>query len=70
MFSYEVINHETDESHGKYETLDEARGAVRYDRLKSWSLWSLDADGDLHHRIEQCVPYSGDDDRAKQGLGQ
>ena len=30
--TYEVINTKTDESHGEFETLDEARGCVLYDR--------------------------------------
>jgi hypothetical protein len=68
MEKYEVINLDTDESHGLYETLEEARGAVRYDKLRAYSIWLL-IDGDLDCRLENCDPYDGDDDRVKQGLG-
>jgi hypothetical protein len=60
---YEVINLHTDESHGEYATLDEARGAVRFDRLTAYSIWHNDV------RVQHCEPHDGDDDRAKQGLG-
>ena len=64
---YEVINLDTEESHGQYETLNEARGCVRYDRLRAYQ---IDAKGDDFCRtVEKCDPYDGDDDRAKQGLG-
>jgi hypothetical protein len=62
--AYEVINLTTEESHGEFETLDEARGAVRYDRLHAYSIWC----GNV--RVEACEPYEGGDDRVKQGLGQ
>jgi hypothetical protein len=60
---YEVINLDTDKSHGTYPTLCQARGCVRFDKLRAWSIWN----GDV--RIECCEPYDGDDDRARQGLG-
>ena len=37
--SYEVINVETGESHGTYETLERARGCVEFDDLKDWEIW-------------------------------
>lgn len=36
---YEVINLDTNQSHGKFETLDEARGCIDYDRLRHWQVW-------------------------------
>jgi hypothetical protein len=75
---YEVINLTTDESHGVYKSLDEARGCVRFDRLGAYSIWrgrwELLADGSpaeftAIERVEHCDPYDGDDDRARQGLG-
>ena len=39
---YELINPNTNESHGVYETLEEAQGAVKYDRLLSYSIWFED----------------------------
>lgn len=63
MNEYELINLDTDESHGMYATLQEARGAIRYDKLRAYSIWYNDV------RVECCEPYEGDDDRAKQGLG-
>jgi hypothetical protein len=60
---YTVINLDTDESHGDFETLSEARGCVRYDRLRAYAIWHKNV------RVECCEPYDGDDDRAKQGLG-
>ena len=64
MTTYEVINLDTDESHGEYETLSEARGCVEFDRLRAYSIWH----GNV--RVENCEPYDGDDDRARQALGQ
>ena len=61
---YEVFDLSTDEQHGSYRTLDEARAAVRYDRLTSYSIWRDNV------RVENCDPYDGDDDRVKIGLGQ
>jgi hypothetical protein len=80
---YEVINLDTEESHGVFETLGEARGCVQFDRLRAYSIWQGDWDhtarmvpgqpapeffGNL--RVESCEPYDGDDDRVKQALGQ
>ncbi len=60
---FNVINLETDESHGEFETLAEARGAVRYDKLKAYEIWSEKG------RVINCDPYEGNDDRVKQALG-
>lgn len=55
---FQVINLETDESHGVYETLGEARGCVQFDRLKFYSIWAgrNDADGEFcgEVRVECC----------------
>lgn len=63
---YEVINLTTDESHGRYATLDEAKGCVAYDHLdRHFAIWH-----DTQGRVCWCDEYEGDDDRVKQGLGQ
>lgn len=61
---YEVIDLNSEESHGSFETLDEARGCVRFDRLSAYSIWHNNV------RIECCEPYEGNDDRVAQALGQ
>ena len=61
---YEVFDLATDESHGTFETLERARGCVRFDKLRTYSIWK----GNV--RVECCDPYDGDDDRAKQGMGE
>lgn len=61
---YKVVDLETDESHGRYESLDEARGCVLFDRLERWAIWH-----DRLGRVEWCDPYDGDDDRVRQALG-
>jgi hypothetical protein len=75
---YEVTDLGTDESHGVYASLAEARGCVWSDRLAAYSIWrgrwELLADGSpaefiAVERVEHCDPYDGDDDRARQGLG-
>jgi hypothetical protein len=60
---YVVIDLDTDESQGGFETLGEARGCVLYNRLRAYSIWHNDV------RVECCDPYEGDDDRIKQALG-
>lgn len=35
---YKVLNG-ANEYHGAYDTLEEARGAIAYDRLLVWSIW-------------------------------
>lgn len=62
--NYKVINLDTDESHGEYSTLEQAHVCVRFDKLRAYSIWH----GNV--RVEYCEPYEGDDDRAKQGLGE
>jgi hypothetical protein len=39
---YEVLNLKTGQSHGLYDTLDEARGCVDYDRLTQWQIWPVE----------------------------
>lgn len=38
------------ESHGTYDTLEEARGCVEFDRLRYYEIWDAD------ELIEQCLP--------------
>jgi len=61
---FHVVDLSDDSTHGTYTTLEEARGCVQFDKLKAWSIWH----GNV--RVEVCDPYIGDDDRAKQGLGE
>jgi hypothetical protein len=57
---YEVIDLDTDESHGLYPSLDEARGCVEFDKLRAYQIWRghVDADGDFcgNVRVESCDP--------------
>jgi hypothetical protein len=39
--TYEVINLRNHKSHGKFDTLDEAKGCVLYDRLAAWEIWAV-----------------------------
>ena len=60
---YKVIDLDADEPHGLFDTLEEARGCVKFDNLKAY---------EIRHNgvaIERCEAYEGNDDRAKQGLG-
>jgi hypothetical protein len=36
---FDLINLDTDESHGLFATLDEARGAARFDHLRRYQIW-------------------------------
>ena len=38
---YEVLNLKTKRGHGTFDTLDEARGCVLYDRLTDWEIWAV-----------------------------
>jgi hypothetical protein len=40
--TFEVFERPSADSHGVYDTLDEARGCVSYDRLKEWEIWQGD----------------------------
>lgn len=40
--NFDVVNTATDKSHGIYDTLDEARGCVAFDRLARWEIWQGD----------------------------
>lgn len=60
---YMVINLRTDESHGEFDTVSEARGCVRYDKLTNWAIWH----GNL--RVEACDPPDTKDERVLQGTG-
>lgn len=71
---YEVINLDTGESHGIFDSLSQARGCVSFDKLRAYQIWEGDIipDGEFEgeRRVENCEPYDGDDDRVKQGIGQ
>lgn len=45
---YEVIDLDTDESHGTYETLAEARRRLRFDGLSEYQIWRGD------RLVEEC----------------
>ncbi len=49
---FTVINVETGANHGKYDSLELARGCVSFDRLTDWEIW----DGDNY-----CVASGLDD---------
>jgi hypothetical protein len=57
---YEVWNGTTGESHGKYESLSEARGAVAYDGLNAtgYTIWAESGNG-IAHRLDY-VPSPAD----------
>lgn len=59
----------TDEPHGDYDSREEARSAVRYDRLTAYAIWKRGENGAGDVRVECCEPYQGDDDRVKEALG-
>jgi hypothetical protein len=40
--NFDVMDRLTDTSHGIYDTLEEARGCVEYDRLLDWEIWQGD----------------------------
>jgi hypothetical protein len=70
---YQVINLSDDSDHGTFDSLDEARGCVQFDRLTAYSIWrgEFDSDGDFiaQVRVENCEPYDGDDERAREATG-
>jgi hypothetical protein len=55
---FEVTNTDTGESHGTYPTLEQARGCVRFDKLRVYSIWQGHVeDGEFvadHRREEAC----------------
>ena len=50
---YEVIDYASNESHGSFGTLDEARGCVAYDRLLTWGIF--DGSGCVEEMIKEDV---------------
>lgn len=65
---YELIDLDTDEPMGEFETVPEARKEIRRSKLRAYAIYRIDDRGSV--RVEQCDPYEGDDDRVKQALGQ
>lgn len=37
---YQVINVETGESHGFFETVERARGCIEFDKISDWEIWA------------------------------
>jgi hypothetical protein len=63
---YEVIDLDTDESRGTYQTLSEARYCVRSARIAAYEIWRVYFDEaqdepTRSHRVEHC--QAGDDER-------
>jgi len=52
---YHVIDYATSRTHGEYATLDEARAAVRYDRIQAYTIWFFTTAGD-GVEVETCDP--------------
>ena len=50
--TYRVINVETGESHGDYDTPEEARGCVAFDHIKVWEIWD-----DADQLVDYGVPW-------------
>ena len=49
---FRVYDLDTDESHGDYETLDDARGAVIFDGLIKWQIWYFDPTVSADHEVD------------------
>ena len=65
--TYELIDLETDEPMGEFETVPDARREIRRSDLTRYDIYRNDDRGSV--RVEMCDPYDGDDDRVKQALG-
>lgn len=65
---YELIDLETDEPMGEFETVPDARREIRRSKLTTYAIYRIDDRGRCV--VEKCEPYEGDDDRAAQALGQ
>jgi len=54
---YEVINRDNNESHGRFKTLEEARGAVAFDRLTSWVIdrdgWNVESKWAFNREVDR-----------------
>jgi hypothetical protein len=51
--AYQVLNGMTDEVHGMFDTLSEARGCVAFDKIQaSYEIRTVDDDGNFLQRIE------------------
>jgi hypothetical protein len=70
---YQVLNLETGESQGEFDTLNEARSAVLFDRLTRYEIWQVKVEGDAicgERRVEFCDPYEGKVNRARETRGE
>jgi hypothetical protein len=64
---YKVLNLESGDSQGEFETLNEARSAVLFDRLTRYEIWQVKVEGNVicgERRVELCDPYA---DKSKSG---
>jgi len=50
-----------------FATQAEARRFARKNGIEAYSIWTEDERGPI--RVEICDPYTGDDDRVRQALG-
>jgi hypothetical protein len=65
---YQVLNLETGESQGEFETLNEARSAVLFDRLTRYEIWQVKVEDNAirgERRVEFCDPYEGKVNRTR-----
>jgi hypothetical protein len=65
---YQVLNLETGESQGEFNTLNEARSAVLFDRLTRYEIWQVKVEGNAicgERRVEYCDPYAGKVNRVR-----
>ena len=70
---YQVLNLETGKSQGEFETLNEARSAVLFDRLTRYEIWQVKVEGNAirgERRVELCDPYEGKVNRARDARGE
>lgn len=66
--TYELIDLQTDEPMGEFETVPDARRQIRRSKLTHYAIYRNDDRGSV--LVEKCDPYEGDDDRVKIALGQ
>ena len=70
---YQVLNLETGESQGEFDTLNEARSAVLFDRLTRYEIWQVKVENNTicgERRVEFCDPYAGKVNRVRDTRGE
>ena len=72
--NFEVFEATAGESHGIFDTLEEARGCVEFDKIVSWTIWQGDTivqEGGLEDGTEEVLPpepcFFADGDRDDDG---